>query len=190
MLDKTFFAKIKQILLDYTEKRREVIKLSGDILHSSKQAIFALQRDDTENADRLLGEAEETIHQLNKKFQKEGRLFNEGSYRAALEEYVEGFLFRQCLNNKPLGKISDLNVDTVVFIAGLADVPGELARYAIKSATERKFDVVKRCYEQAEEIIGAMITMNLTGYNRQKFDQAKQSLRKLEQIVYEVSMKN
>jgi predicted translin family RNA/ssDNA-binding protein len=71
----------------------------------------------------------------------------------------------------------------------LADVPGELLRYAIKSATEKKFDLVKKCFTAAEEIIGEMVDMNLTGYNRQKFDQAKQALHKLQQVVYEVSLR-
>ena len=66
---------------------------------------------------------------------------------------------------------------------------GELYRYAIKSATEKKFDLVKKCYDQAEEIITELVDMDLTGYNRQKFDQAKQALQKLEQVVYEVSLK-
>lgn len=190
MLDKKFFAKIKQILLDYAEKRREVIKLAGDAQHLSKQAIFALQRDSNGEADKLLAEAEDIIRKLAKKYQKDEGLFNEGSYRAGLEEFVEAYLFRQCLKNETLSAISDLDVDPDIYIGGIADVPGELARYAVKSATERKFDIVKRCLDQAEEIIGAMIEMNLTGYNRQKFDQAKQSLGKIQQIHYEVSIRN
>ena len=38
-------------------------------------------------------------------------------------------------------------------------------------------------------IVNEMVDMNLTGYNRQKFDQAKQALNKLQQVVYEVSLK-
>jgi hypothetical protein len=33
-----------------------------------------------------------------------------------------------------------------------------------------------------------MVDMDLTGYNRQKFDQAKGALNKLQQVVYEVSL--
>jgi uncharacterized ubiquitin-like protein YukD len=42
----------------------------------------------------------------------------------------------------------------------------------------------------AEDIIGEMVTMDLTGYNRQKFDQAKQSLHKLQQVIYEISLRD
>ena len=72
--------------------------------------------------------------------------------------------------------------------ADCAICPGELYRYAIKSATEKNFKAVKKCYDAAAEIIGELVDMDLTGYNRQKFDQAKQALHKLEQVVYEVSV--
>jgi predicted translin family RNA/ssDNA-binding protein len=98
-------------------------------------------------------------------------------------------LFKQCLAGEKVGAIKGISIDPDILVSGLADVPGELLRYAIKSATERKFDLTKRCYELAEDIIGEMVTMDLTGYHRQKFDQAKQSLHKLQHVVYEVSLR-
>ena len=96
----------------------------------------------------------------------------------------------QYLEKKMIGKLSKIKVDPDIFISGLCDVPGELLRYAIKSATEKNFGEVKRCREAADEIIGELVDMNLTGYNRQKFDQAKQALHKLEQVLYEVSLRS
>jgi len=189
MLHKPFFQKIRQDLLDYAEKRREVIKECGDAQHLAKKAIFALQRDDTSEALKILTQAEKILIDLHKKHEKVNRIFDEGSYKAALEEYVEAKLFATLLEKKPLSDIKGIKVDSDTYIGGLADVPGELLRYAIKSATERKFDLVKICYKHAEEIIHEMVDMNLTGYNRQKFDQAKQALHKLQQVVYEVSLR-
>lgn len=190
MLDKKFFQIIRKDLLSYAEKRREVIKECGDAQHLAKRAIFALQRDNVSEAKESLSEAERILHALNKKHQKVEGLFDEGSYKAALEEYVEAVLLQQFLENKPWGEIQGIKIDSDTYIGGLADVPGELLRYAIKSATEKKFDMVKKCFIAAEEVIGEMVDMNLTGYNRQKFDQAKQALHKLQQVVYEVSLRS
>ena len=88
-----------------------------------------------------------------------------------------------------LGKISGLPVEPDTYIGGLCDLPGELYRYAIKSATAKKFPMVEKCYKISEEIIGELMDMDLTGYNRNKFDQAKGALHKLEQVVYEVSLR-
>lgn len=189
MLDKKYFSKIRNQLLAYAVQRREVIKLSGDAQHLAKRAIFARQRDNIQEAEEGLAKAKEILLALNKKFARVKGIFDEGSYKAALEEYVEAYIFNQFLLNKNFGKIIGLVIEDSLYISGLADVPGELARYAVKSAIERKFDIVKKCYEAAEEIVGEMTDMDLTGYNRQKFDQAKQALNKLQQVVYEVSMK-
>jgi predicted translin family RNA/ssDNA-binding protein len=189
MLDKKYFQKIRQELLTYAEKRREVIKECGDAQHLAKRAIFALQRDDKAEAQKALAKAEKILSDLNKKHQKVEGIFDEGSYKASLEEYVEAVLFNQFLEGKSFSVIKGLHIDSEVYIGGLADVPGEVLRYAIKSATQKNFMMVKKCFDAAEEIVGEMVDMNLTGYNRQKFDQAKQALHKLQQVVYEVSLR-
>jgi predicted translin family RNA/ssDNA-binding protein len=144
MIDPKYFGKVREELLAYAEKRREVIKMTGDAQHQSKRAIFALQRDDAAEAKKCLGEAENLLMSVNKKFQKDQRLFNEGSYRASLEEFAEAMLFNQFLNGKSIGEIKGFKIDPDLYISGLADVPGEILRYAIKSATERNFLMVKK----------------------------------------------
>lgn len=188
MIDAKYFGKVREELLSYAEKRREVIKMTGDAQHLAKRAIFALQRDDTSEAKQCLTDAENLLLTVNKKYQKDQRLFNEGSYRAGLEEFAEAALFNQFLMGKSIGEIKGFKIDPDLYISGLADVPGEILRYAIKSATERNFLMVKKCYDVAEKIISEMVDMDLTGYNRQKFDQAKGALNKLQQVVYEVSL--
>lgn len=189
MLNKKYLQLLRAQVLGYAVKRREVIKTAGDAQHHAKRAIFALQRDDKAAGEESLRLASGLLVELNKKFKGEKALFDEGSYLAAVEEYVEAYLFHQFWSGKELGKIVGLVVDADTYIGGLCDVPGELCRYAIKSATGKNFAVVEKCYKVSEEIIGELMDMDLTGYNRNKFDQAKGALHKLEQIVYEVSLR-
>ncbi len=190
MLDVKYFDQVRTELLAYAVQRREVIKATGDAQHMAKKAIFAMQRDGSAEAEQLLSQAQKILLGLNEQYKKDVGIFEEGSYKAALEEYIEAYLFNQYLQKKTIGKIAGFKVDPDIFISGLCDVPGELLRYAIKSATEKNFAEVKRCREVADEIIGQLVDMNLTGYNRQKFDQAKQALHKLEQVLYEVSLRS
>ncbi|MFA6485827.1 MAG: hypothetical protein WCT40_00450 [Candidatus Magasanikbacteria bacterium] len=189
MLSKTYIQKIKKEYLDYAEKRRDVIKFSGDALHCAKRAIFAMHRRETDDAGSRLAEAEKILKQLNQDFSGQNELFDEGSYRAALEEYVEAKLFCEFVMTGKMSEIDAMPVDSDVFLAGLCDVPGELCRYAVNSATNRQFDTVAKCKTAAEEIIGELMEFDLTSYLRNKFDQAKGALNKIEQIVYEVSLK-
>ncbi len=189
MLDKKYLTKVREELLSYSETRREVIKQAGDAQYLSKKAIFALQRDDLDIAEDCLDKAKAIIQGLNKANKKETGIFEEGSYRAAIEEYAEAKLFSSFVYKKTIGELKDFAIDSDTYIGGLSDVVGEILRYAIKSATEKKFDEVERCYLVAEAIVSEMVDMNLTGYNRQKFDQSKNALQKLEQIRYEVSLR-
>jgi predicted translin family RNA/ssDNA-binding protein len=190
MLDKKYFDQVRKELLDYSAKRQGIIKESSEAQFLSKKSIFAMQRDDMAEGQKLLAQAEKIIIDLNIKHKKDTSIFEEGSYKAGLEEFVEASIFNQYLQKKTIGKLPKVSVDSDIFISGLCDVPGELLRYAIKSATEKKFDEVTRCRQVADEIIGELVDMNLTGYNRQKFDQAKQALHKLEQVLYEVSIRS
>jgi translin len=189
MLDKKYFQAVRQELLNYATKRREVIKFAGDAQFLAKKTIFSLQGGNKKEAKISLSEAKKILMELSKKYKATADLFDEGSFKAALEEYVEAELFFSFVENKIITKAKDLKIDSDIYIGGLCDVPGEILRFAIKSATERNLAEVKRCYSAAEEIINEMVDMNLTGYNRQKFDQAKQALNKLQQVVYEVSLK-
>lgn len=189
MLQKTYLKKVGKDLLAYSAKRRDVIKMTGDALHLSKRAIFAMHRDNMKEATQKIAEAEKIFKDLNKKYSKDSRIKEEGSYKAGIEEYVEAVLFHQFLSTGKIGEIKSLPITPNSYIAGLCDVPGELYRYAIKSATNRDLDMVKKCSEMAQEITGELIEFNLTSYLRNKFDQAKSAVQKIEKVVYELSLK-
>jgi predicted translin family RNA/ssDNA-binding protein len=167
----------------------DVIELSNQAIHHAKRAIFALHRDDKKEAGEKLNQSEILLKNLVSKYKKEPDVLEEGAYRAGLEEYTEAKLFYGFLTTGKIGKITDINVPDEVYIGGLCDVPGELYRYAIKSATARDIEMTKKCAQIAQEIIGELIEFNLTSYLRTKFDQAKQAVQKLEQVVYEVSLR-
>jgi predicted translin family RNA/ssDNA-binding protein len=189
MLNKKYFQKIRKDLLDYAGTRREVIKVCGDAQHLAKKAIFARQRDDVE-AEANLREAGAILAGLQKKHARDSRVFDEGAYKAAVEEFVEATLFSRYLKGEEMGEINNLNISSESFVGGLCDVPGELLRYAVKSAMVKDFKKVKKCFDAADAILSELVDMDLTGYNRQKFDQAKQACYKLEQVAYEVSLKS
>jgi len=188
MMDKKYLNSIKKNLLQYAEVRREVIKSSDDALHNAKRAIFAMHRDNMKEAEEKLSNSKNLLENLLKKYAKYAEVQEEGSFKAGLEEYVEANLFYQFLTTGKLGKITVMNIPERSYIGGLCDVPGELYRYAIKSATEKDMDKVKKCANIAQEITGELIEFNLTSYLRNKFDQAKMAAQKIEQIVYELSL--
>jgi predicted translin family RNA/ssDNA-binding protein len=189
MLDKKYLGQLKSYLLTYAKSRLEVIELSNQGIHHAKRAIFALHRDDRKEAEEKLKQSGEILKSILNKYKKNPEILDEGAYKAGVEEFVEATLFYNFLTTGKIGEVKGLQVPPEVYVGGLCDVPGELYRYAIKSATVRDLKMTKQCAVTAQEIIGELIEFNLTSYLRTKFDQAKQAVQKLEQVVYEVSIR-
>ncbi|OIO52012.1 hypothetical protein COY93_02985 [Candidatus Uhrbacteria bacterium CG_4_10_14_0_8_um_filter_58_22] len=191
MLNRDYLERIKRDSGSYEAGRRETIRLSDDIRTVSKRAIFAMHRDDTATADRLLAEALKGIVSVHAKSQDGLQLTEEGSFRAALEEYVEARLYRDVLDGKELGpvNVADVEVPPNIFLGGLCDMVGELQRRQVRLATDGDIDGVKAMRDLAEELVGALLEMDLTGYLRNKFDQVKNSFRRSEEILYELSVR-
>ena len=189
MLNKKNLGKIKKELHSYHKVRMEVIAKANEALHQAKRVIFALHRDNTKEAKQKLAIVERILKELNKKYSKESQMQAEGAYKASLEEYVEAKLLYSFLTTGKIGKIKELDIPGEIYIAGLCDVPGELLRYGVKAATNKNVKTTKKCAQMAQSIIGELIEFNLTSYLRTKFDQAKQAVWKLEQVIYELSLR-
>ena len=56
------------------------------------------------------------------------------------------------------------------------------------AATERNLKEVERLHKLVRQAVEFLLHLDLTGQLRQKFDQAKQNLRKIEEIAFNVSL--
>ncbi len=164
--------------------------MSDDIRNASKRAIFAMHRDDLAKADELIASALQGIADVQKSMGTP-KLRQEGSFRAALEEYVEARLYRDYLDGKELGAVEIEGIDMPhdVYLGGLSDVTGELQRKQVRLATAGDLEGVQAIRDAIEEIIGEMMEIDLTGYLRNKFDQSKNSFRRAEEVLYEIAVR-
>jgi predicted translin family RNA/ssDNA-binding protein len=189
MINPKLFKSLKKDFDSYGEERRKLISVSNEALMRSKQAIFAFHRDDLEGGNFLLTEVEKVFQNLEKKFNQEPKLRYEGAYRAALEEYTEAKFFGRFLEDGKIDFIKETEIDADSYLAGICDFTGELVRKAVLAATDKKFKKVEGLVTGIRDVIGELIKMNLTGYLRTKYDQAKNNLRRAEEILYDVKMR-
>lgn len=190
MLDLKFWADIFKQQSDFNSGRRAIVGRSSDALHFSKQAIFALHRDNLKEAKEKLASATKLLNELDEKFGKKTYLRSEGSWKAGMEEFCEAQLFMNFCEGKKIGEIKNMRVEADEYIGGLCDVCGEIVRKMVGLATEGKIKEVKKANEALQEIIHELMQNNFSGYLRTKFDQAKRSLQKAEEIVYDISIRN
>ena len=169
--------------------RRALMVRSNDALSKSKRAIFALHRDDLSAATQALAEIAQEFRDMEKSIRANPELKNEGSYRAALEEYAEASLFAGYVKTGGLVKLEARAQDSSIYLAGLADATGEMVRWATRQVTLGNDAAVKQTQEVVAMVIEFLLDLDLTGYLRTKFDQAKKNLSHLEQMTYDLAIR-
>ena len=169
--------------------RRELQHVASEALAASKRAIFAFHRDDAAHAAEQLAFAHTRLKAGATIIKKLPRLAQEGSWRAAQEEYAEADLLRQYLQKGTLGKVDGIADDPELYLGGLSDTTGELVRRAVLHATDGDHETVEKIFEDVRYVVEVLMEMDLTGNLRTKLDQAKQNLRKLEEIRYDLSLR-
>ena len=181
------FTKLQEEFQAYDEQRELLIKKSRDVLKLSKLIIYALHRDELKNAAELVKQIEKERKELEKIAEHSNKMLYEGSYKVALQEYVEALLYYEFIK---IGKLPELNVLAEHFILGLTDLPGELVRRAIFLAGKGKIEEVMKIKDEVDLIYGELLKFDFRDNEiRRKVDAVKYELRKLEDLVLELRMK-
>lgn len=188
MLNKKFIQQLKKEYARHEGERRQIISLANVVLHDSKRVIFSLHRDDMKLAEESLGNIEKILSDLDKKF-GHARLAEVGAYKAGVEEYVEAKMFFMVITTGKIDKIKKLNLDVDSYLGGISDTTGEMVRMAINQAAAGKMEAVEKTKQALNDIMAELVEFDMTGYLRTKYDQAKNNLRKMEQVAYEVKIR-
>ncbi|MBI4122080.1 MAG: hypothetical protein HY461_02005 [Parcubacteria group bacterium] len=191
MLHKPFHKTLLKEYQGQQQQRHELIASANNALRSAKQAIFSLHRGDNTAARRQLDEVHKSFIQLQKTTLKGNpQLAQQGAYLAAIEEYLEAELFYQALMRKPLTAVKGLAAGVESYLGALSDLTGELTRQAVLRATGKDFKTVAYYADVVEEVVGALIEFDLTSHLRQKYDDAKRNLKRIESIRYDISLRD
>ena len=186
MLNKNEFNKIRQEMHEIDLKREGVIQASREIITISKQIIYAAQRND-------LKEAEDSIKKIKGKVKKLKKIninADTNINSVAFQEYVEAIAFYEFVKNKKIPTKKELGVSADDFLSGLCDLTGELVRKAIYDVIHKKFDEAEKIKNLVHEIYGEFLKLHLrNGDLRKKSDSIKWNLKKLEEVMYDISMK-
>jgi translin len=181
------FQKLQKELHDYDEERENLIKKSRDVLKLSKLIIYAVHRDELDNASKLIKQIEQERKELEKIALHDPKMAYEGSYKIAIQEYVEAILYYEFVKT---GKLPELKVLAEHFLLGLCDLPGELTRRAVFLAGKGEVDQVVKIKDQVDLLYGELLRFDFRDNEiRRKVDAVKYELRKLEDLVLELKLK-
>ena len=181
------FARLQKEIHAYDAERENLIKKSRDVLKLSKLVIYAVHRDELKEAEKLVQEIEKEKKLLDKFAAHSEKMQCEGSYKVAIQEYVEAVLY---FNFVKSGKLIELDVSPEHFVLGLGDLPGEMTRRAVFLAGKGKVDEVIKIKDEVDAIYGELLKFDFRDNEiRRKVDAVKYELRKLEDLVLDLKMK-
>ena len=190
MLDKKDLTKVKNSIDKYDKQRELVTAKSREIVRMSKKVIYDIHRDN-------LISAKKSIDAMNKELKKLKILANApklvyvGSYKVAIQEYVEAVCFFEYVKNKKIPTNTKLKLEPDHYLLGLIDLTGELVRKAINEAIKENYTIAIDIKLFVTELYGELMQFDFAnGELRKKFDSIKYDLKKLEDLVLNLKMSN
>ena len=108
----------------------------------------------------------------------------------AFQEYVEAICFHEFVKRGKIPTSKELGVSAEDYLSGICDLTGELVRKAVYDVIHRKFDEAAKIKELVHDIYGEFLKLHMrNGDLRKKSDSIKWNLKKLEEVMYDISMK-
>ena len=126
----------------------------------SKQAILLIHQKRLNEAKKLVEKAKEIISKLNDISAKYPEIVYSGLFNAALQEYSEANIFLKLIEESRFITPKEINVPSVDYVLGLADVIGEYRRMALDALREGKIKKGEKCLRIMDEIYTELMAMD------------------------------
>ena len=179
-LKKTFVEIEKDLEVLY-HNREEILKLSRDMIRKCSIAIKSIHRKEfniyQEKANEIIIIHEKLVAHVN---QNPGIFFK--YLKTPEQEYAESIVFYSIINKTPLPTPSDLKISPLNYTLGLADVIGELRRYALDNIRNFQIEDLNEILESMDEIYTHLFSIDypsgITQDLRHKVDVARNIIEK------------
>ncbi|MBN1544965.1 hypothetical protein JW898_05910 [Candidatus Woesearchaeota archaeon] len=188
MLDKKDLEIIRKGIDAFEKDRDTVIRTSRDVIQLSKKTIYALHRNDIKSAGKAAAEMGASFRKLSLAA-KHPKLVTSGSYKVAVQEFVEALSFYELMKNNRIPPNSKLKLDPEFYLMGLIDLTGELVRKAINSAIKGDYKTSVKLKDLVSELYDELMLFDFAGGElRKKFDSIKYDLKKLDDLVLSLKL--
>jgi translin len=154
---------LKEIRKELTEKEKVREDAQKDMRRAtslSKQAILLIHQKRLKDAKKLIEKATEIISKLNDTSANYPHIVYSGLFSAALQEYSEANIFLKLIEESKFVTPKEINVPSVDYVLGLADVVGEYRRMALDALREGDAKKSEKCLETMDEIYIELMAMD------------------------------
>ncbi|MCW4000445.1 MAG: hypothetical protein NWE93_09410 [Candidatus Bathyarchaeota archaeon] len=151
---------IKTELTSKNEVREETHESMRKATSLSKQAILLLHQKRFDEAAKMLSEAKEKIQKLQAQGEECPEVIYGGMFSAAMQEYSEACILLTMVKEDRFVTPSEINVPSVDYVLGLADVIGEYRRLALDYLREGETKEGERCLEIMDQIFIQLLALD------------------------------
>jgi translin len=159
----TLKAVLKEIRKELKEKekvREEAQKSMRKATSLSKQAILLIHQKRLEEAKKLVEKTREILSRLSDLSTKYPDIIYSGLFNSALQEYSEANIFLKLIEESRFVTPKEINVPSVDFVLGLADVIGEYRRLALDALREGDVEKGEKCLQIMDEVYTELMAMD------------------------------
>ncbi|MDI6904180.1 MAG: hypothetical protein QMD13_01610 [Candidatus Bathyarchaeia archaeon] len=154
---------LKEIREELKEKEKVWEKAQEDMRKAtslSKQAILLIHQKRFKEAKKLIEKAKGIISRLNNASTKYPEIVYSGLFNAARQEYSEANILLNLIEESRFIPLEEINVPSVDYVLGLADVIGEYRRLALDALREGDVEKGEKCLQIMDEIYIELMAMD------------------------------
>ena len=126
----------------------------------SKQSILLLHQKRLDDAAKMLSNAKEIITVLQGQADECPEIIYGGMFSAALQEYAEANIFLVLVKEGRFVTPAEINVPSIEYVLGLADVIGEYRRLALDYLRDGKVEEGERCLEIMDQVFIQLLALD------------------------------
>lgn len=178
---KNIFSEITKGLDELDKDREEILRISRKIIRNCSIAIKSIHRKEFDIYKEKIEEIKLKLKDLTNLVNKNPGIFFK-YLKTPEQEYAEAVCFYSIVNHLSMPNSNELNIKPLHYLLGLADVIGELRRYALDNIRNSRIDDLNNILEDMDEIYTNLFSLDypsgITQDLRHKIDVGRNIIEK------------
>jgi translin len=156
----TVIQEVKSELMQKNQIREDTHESMRKATSLSKQAILLIHQKRFDDAEKMVASAKEKILSLQEQAKKFPEIIYGGMLSAAFQEYSEANIFLLLVREERFVTPAEINVPSVDYVLGLADVIGEYRRLALDNLREGEVEKGEKCLEIMDQVFIQLLALD------------------------------
>jgi len=151
---------VKSELMQKNQIREDTHESMRKATSLSKQAILLIHQKRFDDAEKMVANAKEKILSLQDLAKQYPEIIYGGMLSAAFQEYSEANIFLILIKEERFVTPAEINVPSVDYVLGLADVIGEYRRLALDNLREGEVKKGEKCLEIMDQVFIQLLALD------------------------------